>query len=281
MKALIFILLCMVSVGTHAQELFPLTEPASNMPARSFGLRLNNEAMPPSQTNAHNIHSTMPMVHNGTMYRLNPELMWGITKNWMLHFNVYASNMHQSNFNAEGGSVYAKYRFLSVDKVQQHFRMAAYGKVSVIDNAIQYSDINLSGDNTGYTGGLVATQLLHKLALSVTAGYIKGLNNVNDKFATGSATQAINYSFSAGYLLFPLVYKNYKQPNFNLYVELLGKTNPETAENYMDIAPAVQFIFNSRFRVDVAYRKQLYGNMYRINEQDFVLKLEYNIFGAY
>lgn len=273
----------MFSLCVQAQELFPLTEPASNMPARSFGLRLNNELMPPyRQTNTHTNHTNTPVVaHNGTMYRLNPELMWGITKSWMLHLNMYASNMHQSNFKSEGGSLYAKYRFLSIDKVKQHFRMAAYGKISFVDNPVQYSDINLSGDNSGYTAGIVTTQLLHKLALSITTGYSKGLDNVKDKFSAGQATQALNYSFSAGYLLLPFVYKNYMQPNFNLYVELLGKTNPETGENYTDIAPAVQFIFNSRFRVDMVYRKQIQGNMFRINDQAFLFKLEYNLFGAY
>jgi hypothetical protein len=268
----------------QAQELFPLTEPASNMPARSFGLRLNNELMPPytqTQTANHSGMHGQTAAHNGTMYRLNPELMWGISKNWMLHINLYASNMHQTNFKAEGGGIYAKYRFLSIDKVQQHFRLAAYAKASIINNPIRYSDINLSGDNSGFASGLVATQLLHKLALSITTGYTNGLNNVNDNFSAVQATNAINYSLSAGYLLLPFTYKNYNQTNFNLYAELLGKTNPETGENYLDIAPAIQFIFKSRFRVDVAYRKQLYGNMYRINEQVVLLKLEYNLFGAY
>lgn len=276
MQRLLVAVLWIMPVVAGAQELFPLTEPASNMPAHSFGLRLNNELMPP------NVESIVPTVpKNEIMYRLNPELMWGISKNWMLHMNAYGSNMHQSYFKPEGGSLYAKYRFLSIDDIQQHFRMAAYGKLSIIDNPIQYSDINLSGDNSGYSGGIVITQLLHKLALSITTGYIKGLDNGNNRLIPKDAIQAINYSFSTGYLLLPFKYKSYKQPNFNLYMELLGKTNPETCESYTDIAPAIQFIFNSRFRVDMVYRKQIQGNMYRINEQAVYLKMEYNFFGAY
>ncbi|WP_299512721.1 hypothetical protein [Mucilaginibacter sp.] len=38
---------------------------------------------------------------------------------------------------------------------------------------------------------------------------------------------AVAYTLSAGYLLFPKVYQNYNQVNVNLYTELLGKTIPD------------------------------------------------------
>ncbi len=259
---------------TKAQELYVYTEPASNMPTKSIGIRLNKQYMP-SYTD------TKTNVSNGNMYRINPEIMLGINKYIMLHANVYASNMHQNNFNLEGGGFYLKYRFISIDNRQTHFRIAAFAKASLINNKIQYNEINLSGDNSGIGSGIIATQLLHKLALSFTGGYIKSINNLYDELNTNQATQSYNYSLSSGYLLFPLQYKNYKQTNVNFYAEFLGKYNPSSKEDFVDIATAVQFIFISKMRLDIGYRRQITGNMLRINKQEFLVRFEYNIFNAY
>ncbi|NJO24859.1 MAG: hypothetical protein HC867_02290 [Bacteroidia bacterium] len=41
-------------------------------------------------------------------YRLEPEIMFGISKNLMVHANLYASNMFQKQFRFEGAGLYAK-----------------------------------------------------------------------------------------------------------------------------------------------------------------------------
>ena len=276
MKFSIFIFLSLLGTfSAGAQELYVWTEPASNMPSKSIGIRLNQFYMPQYHNSESQIH------RSGPMFRLNPELMWGINKNWMMHANLYASNMHSTTFRPEGGGLYIKYRFLSLDEVHSHFRMAAYAKGSIINNPIEYNEINLAGDNSGFTGGIVVTQLLHKLALSFTGGYIRGINNTNDDYNSGQPRNSFNYSLSAGLLTLPIHYKNFKQPNLNLYAEFLGKYNPETKEQFLDLATSVQVILASRFRIDISYRRQLSGNMFRINNQEFLLRLEYNIFSAY
>lgn len=262
------LIVLLLTTRVNAQELFPLTEPASNMPSHSIGLRLNNEYMVKN--------SLMP-----DRYRLNPELMWGISKSIMVHLNGYFSNMHQSAFKGEGGSVYVKWRFISVDDIQSHFRVAAYGKASSINNRITYQDINLSGDNSGYGSGIVVTQLLHKLAVSFTGGYIKVSNNLNDQFPNSQSTSAYNYSLSAGYLVLPKKYNSYDQVNLNVYTELLGKSISPTGEYYLDLAPGIQFIVKSKMRIDLTYRKQLAGNMFRIGREFAGIKFEYNLFSAY
>jgi hypothetical protein len=276
MKIFAIILSLFIVLHLQAQELYPSTEPASAMSSKSIGIRLNNELFPAYDYQAGNVK-----MHNNLMFRLNPELMWGINKKWMMHVNMYASNAHESNLKFEGVGLYLKFRFLSFDQVQSHFRIAVYGKAALIDNPIQYNDINLAGDNSGVGGGIIATQLLHKVALSFTGGYLRSMNNLGNRVASSSVKDAINYSFSAGYLLFPFQYKDYKQPNLNLYVEFLGKSNPDTNENYLDMAPALQLILNSIIRIDLVYQKQLYGNMLRINDQAVLLRFEYNFFNVY
>ncbi|MBV8255471.1 MAG: hypothetical protein JO154_22935 [Chitinophaga sp.] len=263
-----------------AQELYVNTEPASNMPANSLGIRLTGK--------------TMNMDYDGsTAVRLEPEVMWGINKKLMVHLAGYTSNMMQAGWKVEGGSIYAKYRFLSQDQQHAHFRMAAYVKGSLINNPFMpvmgdshmsyvNADGDLDGNNSGVTGGIIATQLLHKLALSGTAGYSRYLNNTRDNLPPDFPRNAINYSFSAGYLVLPVKYKSYKQTNLNLYVEFLGKTNVADAEqargSYLDIAPAVQLIFNSTTRLDFSYRTQLAGNMPRNMYNSCLIRLEHNIF---
>ncbi len=247
-KTPLLLLLVVCVLQTQAQELYPSSEPASAMAARSIGLRLNNELFPAYDASQINYKNA---------YRLNPEIMWGINKKWMMHINLYASNVHQSNFKFEGSNLYVKYRFFSQDDVNKHFRMALYGKASLISNPIQYQEINLAGDNSGIGTGIIATQLLHKVALSFTGGNIRSMNNLQDQIVNNQIKDAINYSFSTGYLFLPFNYTSYKQTNVNLYVEFIGKTNPAMKESYLDIAPAVQFIINSVIRLDFIYEEAI------------------------
>jgi hypothetical protein len=261
-----FILLVFVTSGIKAQELFVFTEPASNMPAKSIGLRLSNQGQfsPEFQT------------------RTIPELMVGFNKKLMTHVQGFFSDADGS-YRFEGASLYAKYRFLSVDGLRKHSRVAAFLRVSDSKRKAQSEDINLEGDNSGIEGGLVFTQLLHKLALSGTLGYIKGFNGADHQLVLGTPTaeQQIAYSVSSGYLLLPIKYKDYNQPNFNAYFEVLGRTNPSNGHSYVDFAPAVQVIINSITRIDLGYRFQVSGNMEnRYNKNMYMVKLEFNLFNV-
>ena len=263
----------------HAQELYVSTEPASNMAANSFGFRVTNRFF--------------KMEHEGvTGMRIEPELMWGISKKLMVHVVGLASNQMQPSIRLEGGSVYAKYRFLSHDDVQSHFRMAAYVKGSVINNPFvpvmregavkpyDNQELDLEGGASGVSGGIIATQLIHKVAVSATVGYNRFLNNTKDNLPDYLSANAVNYSLSAGYLLFPRSYRSYEQTNLNLYVEFLGKANTDaiSRNQYLDVAPAIQFIFNSSTRLDFSYRTELFGDMSRNVFNTFTLRFEHNIF---
>ncbi|MGF6846656.1 hypothetical protein QFZ51_001891 [Chitinophaga sp. W3I9] len=264
-----------------AQELYVNTEPASNMPANSLGIRLTNKFF--------------NMKHSGDNgMRFEPEVMWGANKKLMLHVLGYASNMMQNSVKLEGGGVYAKYRFLSLDQQHAHFRMAAYVRGAVINNPYypempdgshamrpyDNKELDLEGATSGVNGGIIATQLLHKLALSTTLGYSRYMNNVKDEIPDDFSRSSVNYSLSAGYLVLPVKYKSFQQTNLNLYVELLGKTNTDAVGrgSYLDIAPAVQFIFNSTTRLDLSYRTQLTGDMARNTSNSFLIRVEHNIF---
>ncbi len=263
----IFLFWCFLAstLTAFTQELYVNTEPASNMARNSLGIRLENQGY------------FNPDFRN----RSTLELMYGASKNWMVHASGYASNFYQQKQHFEGFSAYAKYRFLSIDSVQKHFRGAAFIKASTINNPIINQEIALEGDNSGLQGGLVFTQLLHKLALSGSVSYLRGFDNQNNSIPVGFARDAVAYSLSSGYLLFPKNYTNYNQINMNLYFELLGKTNPGYGQSYLDAAPAVQFIFNSVFRVDLSYRTPLYNSMTRNSQNMYLLRLEYNFFNLF
>ncbi len=267
MKKILFVLL-LVGSAAQAQELFVYTEPASNMPTGSLGARLANMLMKEKYS-------------NGYQYHLVPELMWGANKKLMLHVDGFISNQNK-NLAFEGGSFYAKYRFLSNDHVHNHFRMAAYGRVSFNNSDIHQEEIDLYGHNSGYQTGIVATQLLNRIALSGNASYVHAMDNGdNNKFPSNQSNNAVNYSFSAGKLILPKEYINYKQTNVNLMLELLGQTLGNNGRSYLDVAPALQFIFNSQARIDVGYRKQLYSSMYRTSPNGFLVRFEYLFFNVF
>ncbi len=107
-------------------------------------------------------------------------------------------------------------------------------------------------------------------------------NGKNNKYPYGSKNnKAINYTLSFGKLMLPKEYKDYNQTNLNLMLEFLNQYNIGSGKYYIDAAPAVQFIFNSRSRIDIAYRKQISSTLLRTAPNGFFVRLEYNLFNAF
>lgn len=266
MKYLKYFVLFAIIVANKAiaQELYVFSEPASNMAAKSIGVRLTNEGA----------------FRNGFINRTIPEIMVGLNKHLMIHAQGFVSNMHGS-YKVEGASLYAKYRFMSLDANQAHTRAAVFGRLSSSNRRIATEDINLEGDNSGWQSGLVITQLIHKLALSGTFSYSRVFDKYSEVIGGRHPKDMIGYSLSSGYLMLPFVYENYNQPNFNLYFEVLGKTNPANGHSYIDFAPALQLILNSRTRIDLGYRFQVTGNIQdRYLKNMYLARLELNFFNA-
>ena len=268
MKLLVTIIFAFLSMATRSQELFSVTEPASNRAARSIGIRVDNSIMDEVNTSKINYH-------------LIAEIMAGVSKTFMVSAGVFFSN-RSGSLRSEGGTIYAKYRFLSKDLVQRHFRMASFARVSYNTSDVHQEEINMYGHNTGVEVGTVATQLLRKVALSSSVSILKATDNGNNnKFVYGlDNAKAINYTFSIGKLMLPKEYSGYRQTNVNLMVEFLSQVNIGSGKYYMDIAPSAQMIFNSQARLDVGYRKQLNTTLIRTAPNGFFVRLEYNFFNA-
>lgn len=300
MKQGLFVFYLLFAQFLTAQELYIITEPASNLPKNALSFRLNTMGMP--------MTGNMEGMKKGEVgFRVAPELSYGVSKNLMVKAAVYASDMFQSRFRYESASVYAKYRFLSQDDFHKHFRMAGFGKLAVSRNpyviertvlhdgsdgsggGLPHEELvfnrsdeqNLMGNHSGWQVGVVATQLLNKLALSGTLSGVGRFNNVDYPVLPSDIQQALEYSFSAGYLLYPKEYDSYGQTNLNLYVEWIGQRAFGKSAGFLDMAPAIQFIFNSKARIDLGYRFQVAGNIRRFNEQQWLLRLEYNWLQAF
>ncbi len=265
-KILIIIIAAFAYTNVNAQELFVFAEPASNMPANSIGIRVSNALMKDEHT-------------GNTDYYFTPELMAGVSKKIMVHAQAFMS-IREGKFTTNGGSLYTKYRFYSVDDVHKHFRMAAYGRYSFNNMAIHQSAIDLMGRNSGYEAGLIATQLINKVALSASLAGVHATNNGQQKFLYANNRNAVNYTLSVGKLMLPKEYVSYNQTNVNLMAEFLGQVNVGTRQSFLDIAPSLQFIINSRIRVDAGYRFALVKDLYRSAPQSAVLKVEYNFYNV-
>jgi len=251
-----------------AQELFSYTEPASNMAKGTLGFRLNSTLMKDDDELKNNLY-------------IIPEVMIGFSKKWMVHLDGFLSDRNNTLI-AEGGALYMKYRFYSIDEVHSHFRLAAFSRVSINNSDIHQEAIDLNGHNSGYELGFVVTKLQNKLALSTSFALVHAWDNQNkiNYRLQNNKREAINYSLSIGKLFLPKTYKDYNQTNMNGMVEILCQTNINTGKTYIDAAPVLQFIFLSRMRADISYRFPLSNDLYRSASKGFLLRLEYNLFNV-
>ena len=271
MKKLLFITGLFFTIKTGAQELYVFTEPASNMPAHSISIKLTDHFV------------TNDKIYNRFSQRLMPEVMLGISKKLMLHLSATMGNMHTTDFKYESAAIYAKYRFLSIDEIHKHFRMAIFADASKTNAPFHYDEITLMGDKSGVQLGLIATQLWHKLAVSGTVSHTQVLDKSRNSkviYIPARSYQAMNYSLSAGYLLFPKEYTNYKQMNLNLYTEVLAQQTLDQKKHYIDIAPALQFIFNSNTKLNIGYRFQVSGSMERMSGDNWLISFERTFLNA-
>lgn len=269
MKRLFVVTAALLSLAVNAQELFAQTEPASNRAVGSIGFRVDNTMM--DEVAAKKIN-----------YHFIPEVMLGISKTVTISADVFFSNRSHV-FRSEGGSIYGKVRLLSHDAVQRHFRMAAFGRMSYNNSDVHQEEISLYGHNTGVELGVVATQLLRKVAFSSSVSFLNAADNGgNNKFIYGQKrSKAIGYTLSVGKLMLPVAYKSYRQTNLNLMMELLGQVNTGSGKYCVDMAPSIQFIFNSQGRLDVGYRRELGTTLLRTAPNGVFVRLEYTFFSAF
>ncbi len=269
MRYLFSCLLLLLVTTAQTQELYIFSNPASNIPAKALVAKVSTK--------------TMRSYHNNEReFRFMPELQLGLSKNWMVTGNASFSNMFfQSKQQFESARLYTKYRFYSNDEVHKHFRAAVYAAGAWSNNPLVYQELNLEGDNSGLQLGVVATQLVNKFAASAGVAYVRQLEK-KDKLFLGYpfSNKALQYNLSMGYLLFPLKYENYKQTNLNLYCEFLAQQNTDVKVGFIDIAPAVQLIFNSSTRFNVGARYQLTGNAHRMADRSVFISLEHYFLNA-
>jgi hypothetical protein len=300
LRFLVIVIFSVLHVPLAAQELYPLSEPASTIPKGALGVRIFSET-----------YKEVRQWRNMSALRL----MYGVSPRLSLYLTGIASNHHGRKMPSEypfhntperganypfrfnGAHIYGKYRFVSLDGPGRHLRLAAYADAAWVSTTHHESEPDIMmGDNSGVGGGLIITYLLHRTAVSFTGGAIfpavnKGLSpDPIDVFPDVPVRtrygKAFNYSLSAGYLLFPRRYHSYHQTNLNLYLELRGKIfdaarvtlfdgmpaeyilaterYPAALQRgaYMDISPGAQLIFNSNLRLDCSVTFSSLGTSY-------------------
>lgn len=270
-KQYLYLMILLCSLGSsrdlYAQELFVFSEPASNMAAKGIGLRLTSMPMK---------NDISKKIDNYS----NVEFMVGLSKKLMLHNEIYFSNI-AGNSKIIGTGFYGKYRLYTKDAVHRHFRVAALGRVTILDGIMARAPINLTAKNSGAELGMVATQLINKYAFSAGVSYLRGWDNGKYKFQNASLNRdALAYNLALGKLVLPKEYVGYDQLNVNVMLEGLGQVNPVTGQHIFDVAPSLQFIIASKMRIDAGYRFRVLDDYSSIYKRSFLLRLEYNWFNV-
>jgi hypothetical protein len=252
-RILLNVLICtfciFLSYTLSAQELYVMTDPASTMPARSIILKQSYQQM------GGNMKSTF--------YNTQLEFSW--KKNWMMHIGT----------NYTASDVYLQYRFYSYDDIHAHTRLAFFAKAINSPYNPTTNAIMMEGQQKLWNAGFIATRLQHKWASSITAGWLHRYTGIANYGKNG-----IQYSWSNGWLLYPKNYSNYQQTNINFYVELLGQQVFNDKVSFLDMAPAIQLIFNSQAKVNLGYRWALMDNTNRMSKESVYLSFDYLFFNA-
>ena len=234
----------------QAQELYVSSEPASTMPARSFLIKQGYSNMTGAQQ----------------LNNFYTQLQFGLSKKLMTHLETNFKSLEW----------YTQYRIYSKDAMYEHLRMALFFKaINSNSNAIQTNSILLDGQESALHSGLIVTKLKHKWASSLTLGTVVKQASLAQNGATG-----FQYSFSNGFLMYPKVYSSYSQTNVNFYLELIGQSLYSGKANYVDIAPAIQFIFNSQAKLNVSYRLPLVNQTNRATYNTASISWDYLFFNV-
>lgn len=260
----VFVLMHFWCSAAKSQELFLFTNPASNVPKNTLVARGMNSFFQRS-------------LDKSISYHFMPEIEFGLTKKIMVIANGFVSN-EQNKVKMEGGSLLTQYRFLSKDASKQHFRMAVWSRFALNNADIHQEEIELNGHNSGVRIGMTATQLLYKTAISSTISFQKALDNFENKLPSNYSSQTVDFTLSVGQLVLPKTYKNFNQTNVNVMLEVLGQTHPSNGNTFLDIAPVLQFIFKSKARLDIAYRRQVFSSLYRTQANGIVVNFQYAFF---
>jgi hypothetical protein len=215
------------------------------MPAGVWGLRSNN----------------ILLQYKAPGLRNEIEAMYGASRKLMFHASVIGSNANIKGYAFDGVNAYVKYRFYNKDGYHKHFRLALFARLAYCNNREPTTEINLEGDNTGFGLGFIVTKLIHKVAISNSLQFSNG-EVKKTILTTNRVVQQFTDIVSIGCLLYPKKYTSYRQTNINVYLEALitnASYHDVTRTGYMysDIAPGIQFIFNSQTRLDFSYRKRL------------------------
>jgi len=308
-KTCLLLLLILCQLVSSGQELFPVAEPASTLPKGALGIRVFDEGYP-----------ELDLFRNVMALRA----MYGITSKLTVYATADVSDYHEKTLpfdfithNHSGGSLvpgtntpqegvpypyvfnsvdlYAKYRFVTLDGQNTHFRMAAYLEGSDVFVPSHEAEPDLLIHTSGWGGGLISTWLKHNLAVSLTTGFIFPMEYQGDTYdryggvypTTIQYGKGVNYDLSFGYKVYPGKYRSYSQTNWNVYCEFIGKsygaakvyqkdgpysyslnyTLPITtpileAGNYVDINPGLQCIINSIYRIDASMGFPLINKSY-------------------
>jgi hypothetical protein len=246
---------------SFCQELFPTTETASTLPKNALSTSLFFET--------YKEYSQQRFEITGQVYYgLTPRLTIGIGStvsnhhgdelpNFLLnHTHVGNRTIYLANANLfgyhypflfDGVNFNFKYRLFSRDGFEKHFRIAFVGDYTVASIAHDEAEPDLHGDNAGISGGIIATKLIHRFAVSTEWQYILPFTYKEDSFkppltSTPNFLQlyygkAIDYSVSFGYRIYPSKYSDFNQVNYNVFIELKGA--------HFDTARVYQFFYQS------------------------------------
>lgn len=280
---LCFLVFVILPKFLFSQELFLTSEAASSEAKNRKIITLNTD-----------------FTDNGESYTPYLGLMYGISGNLTFMGKSYYSRNPSEKFWGDV-DIGTNWRFMSIDKKQNHFRLSLITHIRIPAEGKQIYQYSISGISPEYFSHLVVTSQYRTDNITPYFGFAATI--LEKKFA---ANLQVNYAFTipkgdykygnyflfglaGGYLLLPKEYRGYNDLNLNLYFEPKAYYfSKNKIEGYGvidnsggwkgEFTTGIQFIIASTSIFELGYTKSVADKNIMIEKDNFFITMKYLFF---
>lgn len=186
-------------------------------------------------------------------YNVTSDLLFGMTIP-LTNIHITSLSGDNTSFGLSDISLFAKYLVVQVDELQETFRVIIKGSVK-LPTGNKNRTPALGTGTFDYSFGTVGAWIGKRFGIYGDVSYI--LNGTSDGYKFGNS---FSYNAAIAFRAIPAVYKAYPTDQWNLYLELNGKSFlmddengqalQNTGRNIVFLSPGIQYILSRIFLVE-------------------------------
>ncbi len=222
-----------------------------------------------------------PLFTGITAQRWELAMSYGISDRLSLSISGSSSNFNTSSFGFETANLNAQYQIWRSGDLQKN--LALFAETSLVSDVVDISGgTNFDGNNSGFLVGFVTNQQIENVTLAFSGAFSKiSIPRLISGFLSG---YGLLYQLSGN---IPLIGQG-SPLELAVITELLGQYNTEIGEapafgfsprpfrpegSGLDVLVGLQGTIDNKWRIEMAFQKQVYGDINRTFEIKNLLHL--------